>query len=110
MDRNTCSISIGAIVLFLGCKKDVDPAYRKSVEDWSTAYCACAKDNTGNHTARDKCWKELETRTGIGMFGVPKAGPGGEAPGVYEEKLTKADQQYLTGLRETALECRVEKR
>lgn len=89
----------GLLALSLvGCKGEVDPAYKKQIEDAALAMCKCGEqaDKDAANTCMDAKYRELN----------PKA-PNGQAPGLYEEGLKDADRQFLIDVRNIGIDCQM---
>jgi hypothetical protein len=91
---------LGVALASSGCKKDVDPKYKKAMEDWSKGICECPATKEG-----PACEREVEKKTNVEHL-APKDVPGGAAWGIYEEGLKSADIDYLETLRTNAGDCR----
>ena len=85
----------GLLVLLAACDKKADPAYIAEIEKGAEALCKCVT------LAKD------EQVACMGKAGSvhPKQGPGGEAPGLYEEKLDDASKATIDALRAQASSC-----
>jgi hypothetical protein len=86
---------IGLSLLLPGCKKKVDAAYLKQIQDATAAICACTSV------------AKAQQVTCMGKAGSPhpKAGPNGEPPGIYEEKLDDASKVEIEAERSKYSSC-----
>ena len=85
----------GLLVLLTACDKKADPAYLAEIEKGAEALCKCVT------LAKD------EQVACMGKAGSvhPKAGPDGEPPGIYEEKLDDESKSKIDALRKKHSSC-----
>lgn len=89
------------IVLALGlvaCSKPVDPAYMAAITDATTRVCACS---TAPLDTRVECMGDARKQGTV----HPKEGPGGEAPGLYENSLDDESRSKIDFARAAASSC-----
>ncbi len=94
-EKSWAVLSILFAFLISGCgKKSVDPAYMETITKAADAVCKCA-ELTGD--AAVQC---------MGKAGsVNPKGPGGEPPGLYEEKLDDASRSKIEAARTMYSSC-----
>ncbi len=93
--RRTVLVLLGLSMTLASCKKKVDAAYLKQIQDATTSICACSLLPKPQQVA---C---------MGKAGSPhpKAGPDGEPPGLYEEKLDDASKSVIDAERAKYSSC-----
>jgi len=91
-------LSMAGALSIAGCSKPVDPAYLAEIEGGAESICKCV---TVPAEQRMDCRRATTSVH-------PKAGPGGEAPGIYEEGLDEASKHKIDTLRAMASSCEAE--
>lgn len=86
---------VGFALMLPACKKKVDPDYMKKIQDASAAICACVSLPAE---------KQVDCMGKAGSVN-PSNAPGGDPPGIYEEKLDDASKSLIAAERAKYSSC-----